>query len=64
MSDGDDGLFAFQPETAGLIPVIRVRHEPGYVLVTVAGEVDYGTVAGCGSGCSRWRRPAGTWWPT
>ena len=25
---------------------VRVRHEPGYILVTVAGEVDFASVAG------------------
>jgi len=46
MFEGDGGPCAAPLETAYLIPVIRVRHEPGYVLVTVTGEVDYGTVAG------------------
>jgi anti-sigma B factor antagonist len=34
--DEDDGL------------TILVRHEPGYVLVTVAGEVDFASAAGLG----------------
>jgi anti-sigma B factor antagonist len=46
MTDGDSGLRALPPETASLMPEILVRHEPNYVLVMVAGEVDYGTVAG------------------
>ena len=46
MIDGDSRLPVSQPETACLIPAIRVRHEPGYVLVTVAGEVDYAAVTG------------------
>jgi anti-anti-sigma factor len=45
MSDGDDGPCAVPPEAAYVIPAIRVRHEPAYVLVTIAGEVDYSTVA-------------------
>ena len=45
MTDGDSGLCPFQPETVCLIPAIRVRHEPEYVLVTVTGEVDFATVA-------------------
>jgi anti-sigma B factor antagonist len=45
MSDGDYGPCTVPPETADVIPAIRVRHEPAYVLVTMAGEVDYGTVA-------------------
>ncbi len=45
MTDGDSGLCPFQPETDCLInPAIRVRHEPGYVLVTMTGEIDFGTV--------------------
>ncbi len=59
MIDGDPGLRARRPETAALIlasshgesdgeqaPVVRVRREPGYVLVTVTGEVDYASAAG------------------
>jgi anti-sigma B factor antagonist len=45
MSDGDDGLCAVPSEAAYVSPAIRVRHEPAYVLVTMAGEVDYGTAA-------------------
>ena len=49
---------AARPETAVLMPAaspgpdeddaltVRVRHEPGYVLVTLAGEVDFASVAG------------------
>jgi len=46
MSDGDGGPCAVPPETGYVIPAVRVRREPGYVLVTMAGEVDYGTVPG------------------
>ena len=46
MSDGDGEPCAVPPDTGCVIPAVRVRHEPGYVLVTMAGEVDYGTVAG------------------
>jgi anti-anti-sigma factor len=35
-----------QPETLGLNPVIRVRYEPEYVLVTLVGEIDFAAVAG------------------
>ena len=55
--EGDWGLRALRPETAPLILAsrgqaadeacaVRVRHEPGYVLVTVIGDVDYATIAG------------------
>ena len=49
---------AARPDTAVLMPAasaepdkddvltVRVRHEPGYVLVTVAGEVDIASAAG------------------
>jgi len=33
------------PNEAGALTV-RVRHEPGYILVTVAGEVDFASVTG------------------
>ena len=46
MSDGDDGPCAVPPETGYVIPAVRVRRESGYVVVTLAGEVDYGTVPG------------------
>ena len=49
MIDGDSGLWGLQtlqPEADCLIPAIRVRYEPGYVLVTVVGEVDFAVVAG------------------
>lgn len=46
MTDGDSGLCAFRPDAACLSPAMRVRHEPGYVLITVAGEVDYASAAG------------------
>jgi anti-sigma B factor antagonist len=41
----DARLRALQPEAAGLIPAIQVRHEPEYVLVTLAGEIDFAAVA-------------------
>ena len=56
MTDG--GWAATRPETALLMLAahggpdeddalsIRVRHEPGYVLITVAGEVDFASAAG------------------
>jgi anti-sigma B factor antagonist len=49
MTDGDGA--AARPETAVLMLAedealaVRVRHEPGYVLVIVAGEVDFACVA-------------------
>jgi len=55
VTDGDPGLRARRPEAATLILVgseedqalvVQVRREPGYVLVTVAGEIDYASVAG------------------
>ncbi len=46
MVEGNSGLLVHQPETAYLMPVIRVRDEPEYVLVTLAGEIDYAAVAG------------------
>jgi anti-sigma B factor antagonist len=45
VTDGDFGLCAFWPETSCLGPAMLVRHEPGYVLVTVTGEIDYASVA-------------------
>jgi anti-sigma B factor antagonist len=50
VTDGD--WAASRPETAVLMMTedealtVRVRHEPGYVLVTVAGELDFASVAG------------------
>lgn len=50
MTDG--GGAAARPETAFLMVAeddslsVRVRHEPGYVLVTAAGEVDFASAAG------------------
>ena len=50
MTGGDRA--ALRPETAFLrmsedgALTVRVRHEPGYVLVTVAGEADFASVAG------------------
>ena len=56
MTDG--GWAAARPETALLMLAahggpdeddalsVRVRHEPGYVLITVAGEVDFASAAG------------------
>ncbi len=46
MINGDAGLLVHQPEMTYLIPTIRVRYEPGYVLVTLVGEIDYAAVAG------------------
>lgn len=43
--DADAGLPAPQPEAFCLIPVIRVRSEPEYVLITLVGEVDFAAVA-------------------
>ena len=45
MIDADAGLRASQPEAFCLIPAIRIRHEPKYVLITLAGEVDFAAVA-------------------
>ena len=45
MIDADAGLPVPQPEAFCLIPAIRIRHEPKYVLVTLAGEVDFAVVA-------------------
>jgi hypothetical protein len=33
---------------------IGVRREPGYVLLTAAGEIGIFTVAGCARSCSPW----------
>lgn len=54
MTDGDPRLRARRSEGAALIlassdgeaPVVCVRHEPDYMLITVAGEIDYASVAG------------------
>ena len=60
MTDSDPGPCASRPKTAHLTVArndgsrpgedealsILVRHEPEYVLVTVAGEIDFSTVAG------------------
>ena len=45
MVDADAGLSPLQPEAICLIPAIRVRYEPGYVLVALAGEIDVAAVA-------------------
>lgn len=45
MLDIDVGLRPLQPEAVCFIPVIRVRYEPEYVLITLAGEVDFAAVA-------------------
>jgi len=54
----DGGWAAVRPDTAVVmlaasvepdeddVLTVRVRHEPGYVLVTVAGEVDFASAAG------------------
>jgi anti-sigma B factor antagonist len=44
VSDADSGLHALQAEVSCLIPAIRVRHEPEYVLVTLTGEIDFSAV--------------------
>jgi anti-anti-sigma factor len=44
--EGNTGLLVHKPETTCLNPAIRVRYEPEYVLVTLAGEIDYAAVAG------------------
>jgi anti-anti-sigma factor len=46
VKDGNSGLPLNQPELMCLIPAIRVRYEPEYVLVTLAGELDFAAVAG------------------
>jgi anti-sigma B factor antagonist len=46
MFDADAGLPALQIEMSCLIPAIRVRREPGYVLVTLTGEIDFSVVTG------------------
>jgi anti-sigma B factor antagonist len=40
----DGGLRALQLEVACLIPVIRIQHEPEYVLVTLTGDIDFAAV--------------------
>jgi anti-anti-sigma factor len=44
--DGNAGLLVHKPETTCLSPAIQVRDEPGYVLVTLVGEIDFAAVAG------------------
>jgi anti-anti-sigma factor len=44
--EGNSGLLVHRPETTCLNPVIRVRYEPEYALVTLVGEIDYAAVAG------------------
>ena len=49
MAEGDSLRLAVNGKprpAADEAPAIRVRHEPGYVLVSVAGEVDFAAVAG------------------
>ena len=46
MFDADIELRALQSEVSCLIPAIRVRYEPDYVLVTLTGEIDFAVVAG------------------
>ena len=46
MFDADAELRMLQSEVSCLIPVIQVRHESEYVLVTLAGEIDFSAVAG------------------
>jgi anti-anti-sigma regulatory factor len=43
--DADAGLGPSQPEAICLIPAIRVRYEPEFILITLAGEVDIAAVA-------------------
>jgi anti-anti-sigma factor len=43
--DIDVGLRPLQPEAVCLMPVIQVRCEPDYVLITLVGEVDFAAVA-------------------
>jgi anti-sigma B factor antagonist len=43
--DIDVGLCPLPPEAVCLMPVIRVRCEPEYVLITLTGEVDFAAVA-------------------
>ena len=45
MIDTDVGLRPLPSEAVCLMPVIRVRCEPEYVLITLAGEVDFAAVA-------------------
>jgi anti-sigma B factor antagonist len=45
MIDADAGLPVPPPEAFYLIPAIRVRYEPEYILITLAGEVDFAAVA-------------------
>ena len=45
MLDIDVGLCPLQSEAVCSMPVIRVRFEPEYVLITLAGEVDFAAVA-------------------
>lgn len=45
MIDADAGPRVPQPEAFCLIPAIRVRREPEYVLITLAGEIDLAAVA-------------------
>ena len=45
MIEVDAGLRPPQPEALCLIPAIRVRYEPEYVLITLAGEVGFAVVA-------------------
>ena len=43
---------------------VLVRHEPDYVLVTVAGEVDFASAAGLRERLFTLAWPAARWWPT
>jgi anti-sigma B factor antagonist len=43
--DADAGPGPSQPEAICLIPAIRVRYEPEFILITLAGEVDIAAVA-------------------
>ena len=43
---------------------IGTRHERGYAIVTVAGEIDIATVTRLRERLSSWRAAAARWWPT
>ena len=68
MVDGESKVRVLRREKPSLMPgrggrqrpvpgqalTMRVRREPGYVLVTVAGEIDIATVAQLGISCPPW----------
>jgi hypothetical protein len=51
-----------RPDLDDVLTVL-VRHEPDYVLVTVAGEVDFASAAGLRERLFT-LAPAARWWPT